>query len=166
MESISIQQKKAIFQDRNALSGNQIIKFVKKFKNIRIFTFILNDLNEIPVNIPENSVFLVNVTKNDKKGMHWIVLKNEKEKIVMFDSYNLPLSILPTKWKNKVVKSDNCVFQNKDSIVCGQYCALYVLNEEIMTIFTCVKSNSKNSMCNDVLCMFLYNYLNKQKKKI
>lgn len=126
----------------------------------------MKDLNEIPVKIPNNSVFLVNVTKSDKKGIHWIVLKNEKKNIVMFDSYNLPLNILPMNWRNKVVKSDNCVFQNEDSVVCGQYCALFILNEEIMTIFKCVKSNSNNSLCNDILCMFLYNYLNKQKKKI
>lgn len=124
---------------------------------------IVGDLEDIPVRIPKNSYFLVNVTKNAEKGMHWIVLKNDfkKKKIIMFDSYDLPVTILPVRWAAKVEKSDECVFQNKKSIVCGQYCALFILNRKIMKLFRCTAPSSSTSVKNDLLCMNVYNELNK-----
>lgn len=121
----------------------------------------MSDLENLPLSIPKNCYFLINVTKNENKGVHWIVIKNLKGRIIMFDSFDLSTRILPKPWSEVVVKSDDCVFQNKESTVCGQYCALFILEEKLMSIFKCTSPNSKKSVKNDVLCLYMFQKLNK-----
>lgn len=95
--------------------------------------------------------------------MHWVVLKRSNKKkgkyFEFFDSYDLPLNYLPSKWARACYKSDDCVFQEKNSKVCGQYCALYLCNTKIMQIFSCASNNPIIQRENDNKCLYLFNKL-------
>ncbi len=157
-----IRLRKEVKSDKNALTGNQIIKFIKKFKHKNdVEVLILSDLNKInPFDIKKNFL-LINLTKSLKVGKHWIVLKRKRNHYLFFDSYDLNTTIFPKNWINYIKKSDDCIFQNEDSKVCGQYCALYIVQPSIIKNFKCTSENSEKSLENDMKCLYIFEKMNK-----
>lgn len=117
-----------IFNPVEALSGQQILDFVKKHSNNEINPSIniLSDLNEMP--FPEkHSPIILNLTDNPEKGTHWAVLFFKYDRIYMFDSYQVDLRILPSNWRRHTRRWNNCGFQHPKTVVCGHYTALAIL---------------------------------------
>lgn len=119
---------KRIFDTKEALSGAQIIDFIKKHSEgeINPTINILPDLDNMPYPTKTTPIIL-NLTDDPNKGTHWAVLFAKYNRIYMFDSYQVDLRILPSAWRRVTRRWNTCGFQNPNSVVCGHYTALAVL---------------------------------------
>lgn len=170
-----------IFDSKYALSGSQIIEFIKHHNpDLHPKILILPDLNEHP--FPEqNTPIILNLTENENKGTHWAVLFARYNRIYMFDSYRVDLHVLPTHWRRVTRRWNSCGYQHPKSVVCGHYTALAVLYPWILkagsSLVKCsaiqtkhikkhydLKKLDKNKthIKNDLNIFLMYNGLNKQ----
>lgn len=117
-----------IFDPKNALSGQEILNFVKSHSNdnVRPSINILPDLDEMDFPTAQTPIIL-NLTDNPDRGTHWAVLFFKYGRIYMFDSYQVNLHILPTRWRRVTRRWNTCGFQHPKTVVCGHYTALAIL---------------------------------------
>ena len=110
-------------------------------------------IDRIPVNLPHDSLVIVNLDPSDKRGSHWIVIHHiSKGKVEHFDSLgNKPdIKIHNSLTANSITyKYNNRRLQNFFTETCGLYCIYYSyysargkIMEEILNDFS---SNLKHN---------------------
>ena len=114
-------------------------------------------------NIPVigNDVFsvIVNLSKQNEKGTHFIAMTKLKGKIIYFDSFGNPnIDIALEKYlktyEKQIIYSNNQL-QNIFSSHCGFYCIAFILSIENNITFNefLRKFNRKNLYLNDYICV-------------
>lgn len=117
-----------IFDPKEALTGEEILRFIKKNsdREINPRILIVPDLDEAEPPTLQSPVIL-NLTSDPNKGTHWAILFVKYSRTYMFDSYQVNLRILPTTWRRFTRRWNSCGFQHPKTVVCGHYTALAVL---------------------------------------
>lgn len=155
--------QRAIFDDRNALTGRELIAFVEKNSHYTPRIVILSDLLNISPPPKIDVPLVLNLTHDPQRGTHWSVLFSRNGKVYMFDSYKVDLRVLPPEWRKVTRRWNSCGFQNQDTVVCGQYTALAIVFPHLFkgrNSFTkCTGFSSKRgskSLVNDANVYLLY----------
>lgn len=137
-----------VFDPKNALSGADIVAFVKNRTGGTVVPriLILTDLRDLPRPKPEEP-YVLNLTHDPNRGTHWAVLFDRNDVTYMFDSYQVNLSILPPDWRKRVRRWNACGFQDEDTVVCGHYTALSILYPNIFrssgSLVKCSRAQSR-----------------------
>lgn len=161
----------------NTFELKHVLKYVKYVYEERtwgdMFTAVCASdelkLLKVPANIDIICV-IVNTDVASGPGIHWQAIwieknrtrKHEAERLQFFDSYGLP----PTnkhilefirEYSDETVLNV-CRLQNLDSVLCGEYCALFLLNlaEGKQSTEFYQHFNTKNPRLNDFTAFDLY----------
>ena len=108
---------------------------------------------------------IINLSRHDEIGTHFIAIYYNRSKIYYFDSLNLPvendyiISFLQ-KYRVPIVKNDEA-YQCDTSDFCGYYCCFYIMLAEYNTPMLTISRIFRNTTCeeNDILIIELMKYM-------
>jgi len=116
-------------------------------------------IDKIPTFKDEKFSIIVNLSKENEKGTHFIGIMSSKDTIIYFDSYgiehiNLTIEKYLKKYRKKILHS-NVQLQHVFSSHCGYFCVSFILCLEnniplhkFLTIF-----HKKDLYLNDYICI-------------
>jgi hypothetical protein len=116
---------------------------------------------------------ILNFSKYDEEGTHFIAIANYKNKCVYFDPLSIKENFIPYEIKKYLKKYNNVLnvskkIQNNNSEFCGFFCMLFIISLSISKIFlfTILSKFKNDSEKNDALCVIhLKKAINKYFKK-
>ena len=119
------------------LSNKEIFRFLKKdIYTKKIFKGQLiarenPNIKKIVKNFKPSDIVLLNTDRNDRLGMHWLVLQYKSTKTVFFDSlgkcpnqYAFPYCV---KRESLPIVRNTYNLQHFNSSYCGHFCVIYAL---------------------------------------
>ena len=126
-------------------------------------------IDNIPTFDDEIFSIIVNLSKENEKGSHFIAISSSKNKIVYFDSFGIPNKILSLekyleKYKKKIIHSKDQL-QDEFSSHCGFFCISFILCfEKDISLHKFLKMfHKKDLYLNDYICIkiitFFINYM-------
>ena len=120
---------------------------------------------------PRPCALIANTDNHDKPGVHWVaVFLNQQGHAVYFDSYGLPPQVPQhlqrVRMNCKIYKWNTKRLQSFNSLVCGQYCLMflyYMSHGYTMEKFCSMFSD--NCTNNDKIARHFYNNYSRYKVK-
>lgn len=154
-----------------ALSTLDIIDLIEPFKTSSIFKGVF-PCDELPKYFTLPATFVINLSKHNSRGTHWVGLYISSEKIAeYFDSFGLP----PTQVDiiKFIERNSRHFFYNKKqiqhlaSIKCGKYVILFILCKIFDKNFNeIIDRFSNNLQVNEIIIENIFKYFNDKKKEI
>ena len=116
-------------------------------------------IDKIPSFKDENFSIIVNLSRENEKGTHFIAISSSKNTIVYFDSYgvehiNLNIEKYLKKYRKKIIFS-NIQLQHAFSSHCGFFCISFILSfENNIPLHKFIKMfHRKDMYLNDYICI-------------
>lgn len=155
------------------LSNVYIANFLAKLK-LKHWKGIFSSDNIPNFKKDENYAIVVNLSRSNERGSHFIVLVGCKGQVFLFDSLALPYPSLPQSIQ-KIMKLFNGIsilaraIQSPHSLYCGFYCIYFILylslnKDKLRSKFSPKRFSSFDLMSNDNLCLNLIVNMIKAKK--
>ena len=125
----------------------------------------------LPTNLSYPCTLIVNTDDSNLPGQHWVAIHIDKKRIgYFFDSYGMtPYVTNFINFLNKFCDSwkfNSKPLQSINTIVCGQYCCLFVLACSENAVVDFLKMYSTNdSYSNDAKTILKFNFIFVNKKK-
>ena len=116
-------------------------------------------IDKIPMFKDENFSIIVNLSKENEKGTHFIGISSSKDTIIYFDSYgieyiNLTIEKYLKKYRKRILHS-NVQLQHVFSSHCGYFCVSFILClENNIPLYKFLKMfHKKDFYLNDYICI-------------
>lgn len=158
---------------KHGLSNLYILNFLGKLK-LKHWKGVFSSDNIPKFKKDENYAIIVNLSRSNEHGSHFIVLAQRRGQVFVFDSLALPYSLLPQSIQ-KIMTHFNTIsiltkpIQSTHSLYCGFYCIYFILYLSLKELKLRLQFSPKlfsltNLMSNDNLCLNLIVNMIKAKK--
>lgn len=143
----------------------QIHECLRKDPYIKKYSPKVYALDQFMKKVKRNNkrgIFIVNDEIQTKPGNHWILIIQQADKVIFFDSFARPAESYRIKDKlyemNRTLVMNRIQLQNPFSTVCGQYCIYFAYQiSRGKKLNDILKNFSKDLLFNDGI---VYNFVN------
>lgn len=154
-----------------ALTSMDIIHIINPFRIGNIFKGVFA-CDTLPRNFSLPAAFIINLSKHDSVGSHWVGLFINNDKIAeYFDSFAFPPiqdDIVKFIRKNSIKLNYNKKqIQHLSSVKCGKYVILFILSKMLNKNFNeIINRFSSNLTVNELVIENIFNYFNQEKNEL